>query len=203
MHQLYIYENLKAFMYTFPSCLLDNILCIEDAGSNDPFTRYKDFQNQFYKHFTSNIYGAGIPADKTMFKLPHISLEIIPRRSPNGCEDLYTVSFIVDFQTISPADCENGCPCVPASSAGILGFVDAVAQGINEMMADGYVFHLLQDSTSVRDEFKNNSGRFKFNTLITSISSFLMSPVATSNEIHSFAIDYDITIGGTYSECSA
>lgn len=202
MNQLYIYENLKAFMYTYQSCLLDNILCIEDDTSDDPFIRYTDFQNQFYSHFTSNIYGAGLPADKTRYKMPHISLEIIPRRA-TSCEDVYTVSFIVDFQTTSPADCENGCSCIPASSAGILGFVDGVTQGIDQMMAGGYIFHLLQDSTVVRDEFKNSMGRFKFNMLVTDVSRPLVSPVATSNEVHSFAIDYDITVHSTYQECTA
>ncbi len=200
MHQLFIYENLKAYMFTYETCILDNILCIQDENATDPELRYKNFKEEFPKHFTSNIYGAGIPADKTYYKLPHISLEIIPRRS-TSCEEIYTVSFIIDFQTISPGGCPEGCPCVPASSAGILGFVDNVATGIELMMDGGYVFSLLQDSAVVKDEFKNSYGKFKFNLLVTDVSNPLMSALSTSNEIHSFAIDYDITVHDAYREC--
>jgi len=96
MNEVSIFKNIKKYIATFDTELLDLLLVIDNPNSRNPEKRYKDFARQFNAHFG---YWA-LWNEKVGMELPSLAVQFTPLDTDSGCFQKYQICFIVRFTTV-------------------------------------------------------------------------------------------------------
>jgi len=124
-----IWVNLKAYIYNFGECLLDNILCINDPQeATDYSIRYSDF-DELRHHFELEGYSTTRVEE---WKYPFISVYFVTEFTEE-CDIRTRIGFNVAFHNVSPAGCDRCGRCVGNSPEAMLQFKDNVTNAILAM----------------------------------------------------------------------
>jgi hypothetical protein len=135
-----IWANLKAYIYNFGECVLDQILCIADPEATSIKDRYSDF-SELNKHFELQAYSESRVED---WKYPFIGVYFIPDYTEE-CDIKTRVGFSIAFHNVSPSGCDICSRCIGNSSDAMLKFKDAVTNNLLGL----FNFSIVEDDNSV------------------------------------------------------
>lgn len=97
--ELYLWNNFKFYLMTHKTCLLDNLLHIADATSDDPTIRYEDFNNALEQHVGLGSYVAGQAAQFSRF--PYVTMTVVPL-DRGDCSTRVVLTFDVAYGVDTP-----------------------------------------------------------------------------------------------------
>lgn len=130
----FLWNNLKMYLMLYETCLLDELLVVENQMSNVPLERYKNFMVELNNHIGLGSY---VTQQATQFSnLPYITARINPY-DIGHCTSKAIVSFDVVFATDTPhntdADKNPG-----NSSESVAAFRAAIINGLDKLMYEAY-----------------------------------------------------------------
>lgn len=95
----FVWNNLKFYLLTYKSCLLDLILKVKDEGAEAPIDRYDDLLNELGKHMGLSSYVNVQPAQYS--EIPYITVNIAA--IPTGkCGARAVIGFDIVFSSDVP-----------------------------------------------------------------------------------------------------
>lgn len=132
----FIWNNLRFYLLTYQTCLLDLLLTVKDPEATKPFDRYKDFMNDLGRHMGLGSY---VNVQSTQFsEIPYITVNIsaIPM---TGCSTRAVVGFDVVFTTDVPkAPKGNSTRYVGNSNESVAQFRAEVADALCQLFYRAY-----------------------------------------------------------------
>ncbi len=193
-----IWVNLRAYIYNFGECLLDNILCIADPEATDLNIRYTDFDKLRY-HFELQPYS---DSRVNEWRYPFISVYFIPDYT-DECDIKTRIGFNIAFHNVSPADCEKCGKCIGNTPDDMLKFKDDVTNALIGI----FNFALIDDANG--SITNTNFAKYLHDKLIATgdsdapilwdrkidiytVGNPFVSSIRTDNEISYFNIELDI-----------
>lgn len=135
----FVWNNLKFYLQTYQTCLLDLILVVKDETATNPFDRYKDFANDLGKHMGLGSYVNVQPTQFT--EIPYVTVNI--SAIPTGhCATRAVVGFDIVFTSDVPKPPSgNSTRYIGNSSESVAWFrasvVDALCQLFYRAYPDG------------------------------------------------------------------
>lgn len=129
MNEYTLFRNMKRWLFTYGSSLLDLLFPVENYETLDPVERYNQLSELFDKHFNLLAYYASqLQPDLPLIL---VSFEDI---TDNSCFREYRIVFDIYFQTISPQDCKDDRYNVCNSPEAILEYRELIDKALCEMM---------------------------------------------------------------------
>ena len=131
----FIWNNWKFYLMSFPTCLLDLLLEVQDINAENPFERYKDFPNSLEEHMGLGSYVTGQAAQFT--KSPYLTVNIHP--IPTGrCSCRVVMGFDVVYATDTPAAPDGMTRYVGSSAESVANFRADMMSALDEMFYRAY-----------------------------------------------------------------
>lgn len=130
--ELYLWNNLRMYLLTHKSCLLDNLLEVVDDTSDDPITRYNDLLTELDQHIGLGSYQNTQPTQFS--RLPYITVNI-QAISGDNCNTRVVLGFDVAFTTDTPDDA-HGSYSVGNSNEAVAAFRANIMDSLDELMYD-------------------------------------------------------------------
>lgn len=126
----FIWSNMKFYLQSFATCLLDVLLEVKDPEAENPFDRYKDFPNSLEEHIGLGSYVTGQAAQFT--KTPYITVNIqaIPM---GGCSTRVIMGFDVVFSTDTPKAEDGKTRYVGSSAESVANFRSDIMTSLDEL----------------------------------------------------------------------
>lgn len=131
----FVWNNLKFYLMSFSTCLLDILLEVKDPTADNPFDRYKDFPNSLEEHIGLGSYVTGQPAQFT--KTPYITVNIQPIAT-GGCSTRVVMGFDVVFSTDTPKAEDGTTRYVGSSAESVAKFRADVMTSLDELFYYAY-----------------------------------------------------------------
>lgn len=131
----WIWNNLKFYLQSYPTCLLDLLLPIKDPNAENPFDRYNDFPNSLEEHIGLGSYVTGQAAQFS--KTPYITVHIqaLPM---GGCSTRVIMGFDVVFSTDTPKAEDGTTRYVGSSAESVAKFRADVMTALDELFYYAY-----------------------------------------------------------------
>lgn len=130
--ELYLWNNLRMYLLTRRTCLLDNILEIADDSTDVPIDRYTDLLQELDQHIGLGSYQNTQPTQFS--RLPYITVNI--QAIPSGnCNTRVVMGFDVAFTTDTPDDA-HGSYSVGNSNEAVAAFRANIMDAFDELMYD-------------------------------------------------------------------
>lgn len=129
MNEFYLFKNLKRWLVTYGTKVLDLLIPVENEMSDVPNIRYNDLVELVDKHFNLLAYYAMQPQPN----LPFIAVSF-EDQTGNSCFPKTLIKFDVYFQVISPSDCKDDRLDVCNSPECILAYREAMNCALAEMV---------------------------------------------------------------------
>lgn len=128
----FLWNNLRMYLLTHKSCLLDNLLIIQDPDSDDPVKRYgSNYISELDKHLGLGSY---VNTQATQFsRLPFITVNFMPLSGDN-CNTRVVVGFDIAFTTDTPTD--NTQIATGNSNESVAAFRANIMNALDELMYD-------------------------------------------------------------------
>lgn len=127
----FLWNNIRMYLLTHKSCLLDNLLKIKDADAENPMERYDDCLNELGKHVGLGSYTNTQPTHYS--ELPYVTVNI-QALSGLGCTTRVVVGFDVVFTTDAPTD--DVTKATGNSNESVAAFRANIADALDELMYD-------------------------------------------------------------------
>lgn len=213
----WLWQNLRMYLMTYPTCLLDNLLKIKDPESDVPAERYEDFFNQFNQHMQLGSYSAGQPAQFN--NVPYVTVDI--RAYANySCSTRVVMTFDVLFTTDSPRpNAKTSTQYVGNSSEAVATFRANMANAVADIMKTAYdpeeypgesptmaFFDRLRDQTIADPRDASKTALWKYNLRgwveddgdMTQV--YQLKKEDRSSGLLMFSISYDVTLDRMYGD---
>ena len=127
----FLWNNLRMYLLTHKSCLLDTLLFIQDGSSDEPMVRYKDLLKELDQHIGLGYY---VNTQPTQFsRLPFVTVNFMPITS-EGCSSKVVVGFDIAFATDTPTD--DTQIATGNSNEAVAAFRASVMNALDELMYD-------------------------------------------------------------------
>lgn len=125
-----LWMTIRRLFYCYGQPFLDNILYVENHLEFEDYKkRYKDFDEEFEKHFSlSAFYNSQVGS-----KLPLVTLDFRAIDS-HMCDPRWIIDFNYSFATISPKDCRDDVVAITNSPEGIMLFKSKLATSFIEVL---------------------------------------------------------------------
>lgn len=131
----FVWNNLKFYLMSYATCLLDLLLEVKDANAENPFDRYKDFPNSLEEHLGLGSYVTGQAAQFS--KTPYITVNIQP--IPTGsCTTRVVMGFDVVFSTDTPRAEDGTTRYVGSSAESVAKFRADIMTALDELFYYAY-----------------------------------------------------------------
>lgn len=170
----FIWENLKMYLMLYPTCLLDNILEIQDEDAELPVDRYKDFSNELEAHIGLGSYVVNQAAQFSRSPYVTVNIATIPM---GGCSTRAIIGFDIVFATDAPEAPNNDkTRYVGNSSEAVASFRKNICTALDELfyfafdetahageMWEEAFFDRLRDQTIVNPFNTTQSRDWKYN----------------------------------------
>ena len=130
----FIWNNLRMYLLTHKSCLLDNLLTIENNEAETPAARYgTDFIAEMDKHIGLGSYVNNQPTQFS--RLPYITVNITPIAG-GKCNTRVVIGFEIVYTTDTPT--QSGHKQIPVgnSSEAVASFKANIMSALDELMYD-------------------------------------------------------------------
>lgn len=131
----FVWNNLKFYLMSFPTCLLDLLLPIQDKHKDNPFERYKDFPNSLEEHIGLGSYTTGQAAQFS--KTPYITVNIQPIPT-GGCSARVVMGFDVVYSTDTPKAEDGMTRYIGSSAESVTRFRAEVMSALDELFFYAY-----------------------------------------------------------------
>lgn len=130
----FLWNNLKMYLMLYESCLLDNLLVVDNEMADLPIERYRNFMEELNNHLGLGSY---VAQQATQFSnTPYITVRISPY-DIGHCTAKAIMSFDVVFSTDTPhntdADKNPG-----NSSESVAAFRAAIINGLDKLMYEAF-----------------------------------------------------------------
>ena len=172
----FLWANFKMYLMQYPSCLLDNILKVDDVKSDDPMTRYHDFMNEFSKHIGLGSYVVEQAAQFSDY--PYVTVHFAPI-DLDGCSTRVVIGFDIVWVTDLPKN-EHILQETGNSAEAVATFRASIMSGLDELMYKAFdgvayknqyirqaFFDRLRDQTIPSPVDKNKTKLWKYNIIGT------------------------------------
>lgn len=128
----FLWNNLRMYLLTHKSCLLDNILIIKDPDSDIPLQRYgSNYIQELDQHLGLGSY---VNTQATQFsRLPFITVNFMPLSGDN-CNTRVVIGFDIAFTTDTPTD-DTQIP-TGNSNESVAAFRANIMNALDELMYD-------------------------------------------------------------------
>lgn len=127
----FIWNNLRMYLLTHKSCLLDNLFGITGDVDN-PMVRYKDLLERLDQHIGLGSYTNTQPTQFS--RLPFITVNVATIGGDN-CNTRVVLGFDVAFTTDTPDD-KKGSYSVGNTNEAVAGFRANIQSSLDELMYD-------------------------------------------------------------------
>lgn len=127
----FLWLNLRMYLLTHKTCLLDNLLKIKDSEAINPMDRYEDCLNELGKHVGLGSYTSTQPTFYS--NLPYITVNIQPIDA-EGCTTRVIMGFDVVFTTDTPTD--DFTKAIGNSNESVAAFRANIVSALDELMYD-------------------------------------------------------------------
>lgn len=131
----YIWNNLKFYLMSYATCLLDLLLEVKDPTTNNPFDRYKDFPNSLEEHMGLGSYTTGQAAQFS--KTPYMTVNIQPIPT-GGCSTRVVMGFDIVFSTDTPKAEDGTTRYVGSSAESVANFRADIMTALDELFYYAY-----------------------------------------------------------------
>ena len=210
----YLWNNFKMYLMQYKTCLLDNILEIQNPEANFPIDRYKDFLVELDRHIGLGSYTIQQP---TMFSyLPYVTVNIEPV-DYGSCNFGAVMGFDIVFATDTPPTDDQSTRYLGNSSEAIASFRANVLNGLDEIFykaldAEAYTqlrqdafFDRLREQTLPNPTNPEETKLWRYNVIgqvdaentITSVSQLKRED--RSSGLSVFHVQYTLDINRLYS----
>lgn len=131
----YLWNCFKFYLMVNHTCLCDNILPVVNASSEDPMTRYNDFNNALNQHIGLGSYVAGQAAQFSRFPYVTVNINSFDR---GDCSTRVIMSFDIVFGVDTPNNNtgETGYP--GNSSEAIAKFRSKICGALDDLMFNAF-----------------------------------------------------------------
>lgn len=128
----FLWNNLRMYLLTHKTCLLDNLLKIVNGDSNDPVERYgKGFIQELDEHIGLGSY---VNTQATQFsRLPYITVNFMPVDGDN-CNTRVVIGFDIVFATDTPTGIKQ--IATGNSNESVASFRANIMNSLDELMYD-------------------------------------------------------------------
>lgn len=131
----YLWSNLKLYLQSYQTCLLDLILQVKDKSATEPINRYKDFFNQLEQHVGLGSYVNGQAAQFS--KTPYVTVNIAA--VPMGdCTIRAIMGFDIVYSTDTPKANDDTTRYVGSSSESVALFRNDMVDALNQLFFHAY-----------------------------------------------------------------
>lgn len=170
----FLWNCFKMYLMTYPTCLCDLILEIQDPSATNPAERYKDFFNQLEAHIGLGSYVTGQAAQFS--QTPYITVHFQPIPM-GGCSTRVVMGFDVAYATDAPkAPNHSTTRYIGSSAESVADFRADVMMALDELMFYAFdeeehegelyssaFFDRLRDQTIVNPTNPNESKQWMYN----------------------------------------
>ena len=133
--ELYLWSNFKFYLQSRTTCLMDNFLPIENANSDDPTVRYKDFSNALDQHVGLGSYVSGQAAQFSRFPYLTMNINALDR---GNCSTRVILTFDIAYGVDTPDALINQINYPGNSSEAIAAWRANVCSALNQIMYDAF-----------------------------------------------------------------
>lgn len=126
-----LWMTIRRLIYCKGQPFLDNLLFVDNPLEFEDYSvRYKDFDNEFERHFSLSAFWDS----QVGSKFPLIGLNF---REVDGdvCDPIYIIDFNYAFATIAPKDCRDDVVNIINSPEGIMKFKSDIATSFVEVLS--------------------------------------------------------------------
>lgn len=133
--ELFVWNNLKFFLMSYRSCLLDLILKVKDENAENPYDRYQNFPNSLEDHMGLGSYTVAQAAQFS--KVPYVTVNI--HAIPSGhCSTRVVMGFDVVFSTDTPKADDGVTRYVGSSSESVAQFRADIMNALDNLFYYAY-----------------------------------------------------------------
>jgi len=213
----FIWQNLKMYLMSYPTCLLDNVLEVVDDAAELPVDRYKDFVNELEAHIGLGSYVVNQASQFS--RSPYITVNIATVPMGN-CVTRAIIGFDIVFATDAPA-APNGdlTRYVGNSSEAVASFRKNICTALDELFYFAYdpashpgelwseaFFDRLRDKTLINPVTQSETAAWKYNMMAEVDDENNISQVTQlkredrSTQLSVFHVVYKIDINRLYGD---
>lgn len=162
----YLWNNLRMYLMTYPTCLLDNLLEIKDNTATSPVNRYNNFLAELDRHIGLGSYTNTQP---TQFStLPFVTVNVAPIGGEN-CNTRALIGFDIAFATDTPeyTSVGNTNEAVASFRANMLSALDEIMYDATDTMHYNSIpfFDRLRDADMPNPVNNGQIARWKYNII--------------------------------------